>query len=249
MASKVYIKNKVKKAEYVGILTEVFYLKSDISDSELEKVITKLNTDDTVDGIIIQLPLPEKFNESKFLDLVDPRKDVDGFSVKNQGALFEGRANIIPATPKGILNLINEYEIDVCGKNVLVVGTSLIVGRPIGLSLLLKNATVTFSNIHTKNLKKLCQMADIVISAAGVINLITKDMIKKDSIIIDVGINFLNGKTVGDCDYVNLLKKAKMITPVPGGVGPMTINALLENTYNQYLENIKEIKKWIYGMI
>ena len=243
MARKVYIKNKVKKAEYVGILTEVFYLKSDISDSELEKVITKLNTDDTVDGIIIQLPLPEKFNESKFLDLVDPRKDVDGFSVKNQGALFEGRANIIPATPKGILNLINEYEIDVCGKNVLVVGTSLIVGRPIGLSLLLKNATVTFSNIHTKNLKKLCQMADIVISAAGVINLITKDMIKKDSIIIDVGINFLNGKTVGDCDYINLLKKAKMITPVPGGVGPMTINALLENTYNQYLENIKEIKK------
>ena len=243
MASKVYIKNKVKKAEYVGILTEVFYLKSDISDSELEKVITKLNTDDTVDGIIIQLPLPEKFNESKFLDLVDPRKDVDGFSVKNQGALFEGRANIIPATPKGILNLIEEYEIDVCGKNILVVGTSLIVGRPIGLSLLLKNATVTFSNIHTKNLKKLCQMADIVISAAGVINLITKDMIKKDSIIIDVGINFLNGKTVGDCDYTNLLKKAKMITPVPGGVGPMTINALLENTYNQYLENIKEIKK------
>lgn len=243
MASKVYIKNKVKKAEYVGILTEVFYLKSDISDSELEKVITKLNTDDTVDGIIIQLPLPEKFNESKFLDLVDPRKDVDGFSVTNQGALFEGRENIIPATPKGILNLIEEYEIDVCGKNVLVVGTSLIVGRPIGLSLLLKNATVTFSNIHTENLKKLCQMADIVISAAGVINLITKDMIKKDSIIIDVGINFLNGKTVGDCDYINLLKKAKMITPVPGGVGPMTINALLENTYNQYLENIKEIKK------
>ena len=243
MASKVYIKNKVKKAEYVGILTEVFYLKRDIQDCELEKVITKLNIDDTVDGIIIQLPLPEKFNESKFLDLVDPRKDVDGFSVKNQGALFEGRANIIPATPKGILNLIDEYEIDVCGKNVLVVGTSLIVGRPIGLSLLLKNATVTFSNIHTKNLKKLCQMADIVISAAGVINLITKDMIKKDSIIIDVGINFLNGKTVGDCDYINLLKKSKMITPVPGGVGPMTINALLENTYNQYLENIKEIKK------
>lgn len=236
-ASLVYVKNKIKKGNEIGIKVSLYHFNENDKENIITKKITSLNKDKNTDGIIIQLPVPKKFNKEKLLDLVIPEKDVDGFSLYHQGLLFQGRSKMIPATPKGILSLLNHYKINLEGLNTLVIGRSLIVGRPTALVLINENATVTLASKHTKNLKDHTKKADLIISATGVPKLITQDMVKKDAILIDVGFSRINKKVVGDLDFNNLVKIAKYITPVPKGVGPMTINALFENTFISFCKN------------
>ena len=219
-ASLIYIKHKIKSAKEVGIKTTLFSYPKDIDKEDLASNIKKINNDQEIDGVIIQLPFP------------------DGFSVIHQGYLFQGRKRILSATPLGIINLLDYYNLDVKGLNCLIIGASLIVGLPISRVLLERGATIQIAHKLTKNLKALTKQADLIVVAVGKPNLITKDMVKKGAIIIDVGINRLdNNKIVGDVDYENVAKKASYITPVPGGVGPMTVNALLENVYKVYKDH------------
>ena len=240
-ASHIYVNSKINQANSVGIDSFDIKLPSDILETDLIEVINKLNQDDTVDGILIQLPLPSHLNSGKLLDLVKPEKDVDGFSVLNQGKLFQNRNAIISATPKGIMNLIDNYNIELKGLNCTVIGRSLIVGLPIAKLLIDRNATVTTCHRHTSNLKEHTINADLIVVATGQVNLITADMVKEGVIIIDVGINRIGKKICGDVDFDNVSKKASYITPVPGGVGPMTISALLENVFEVYLQKFNLI--------
>ncbi len=240
-ASHIYVNSKINQANSVGIDSFDIKLPSDILETDLIEVINKLNQDDTVDGILIQLPLPSHLNSGKLLDLVKPEKDVDGFSVLNQGKLFQNRNAIISATPKGIMNLIDNYNIELKGLNCTVIGRSLIVGLPIAKLLIDRNATVTTCHRHTSNLKEHTINADLIVVATGQVNLITADMVKGGVIIIDVGINRIGKKICGDVDFDNVSKKASYITPVPGGVGPMTISALLENVFEVYLQKFNLI--------
>ncbi len=233
-ASLIYVESKVRQAKSVGINSIDIKLPESISEVELIKEIEKLNNDPLIDGILIQLPLPKHINEGKMLDLVHQEKDVDGFSVLNQGKLFQNRDSIISATPKGIINLIDHYGINLEGLNCTVIGRSLIVGLPISKLLIDRNATVTTCHRYTKDLKSHTINADLIVVATGNINLITADMVKDGVIIIDVGINRIGKKICGDVDFENVKNKASFITPVPGGVGPMTISALLENVYQVY---------------
>ena len=237
-ASLIYIKHKIKSAKEVGIKTTLFSYPKDIDKENLASNIKKINNDQEIDGVIIQLPFPDGFDEARYLDLISDKKDVDGFSVIHQGYLFQGRKRILSATPLGIINLLDYYNLDVKGLNCLIIGASLIVGLPISRVLLERGATIQIAHKLTKNLKALTKQADLIVVAVGKPNLITKDMVKKGVIIIDVGINRLdNNKIVGDVDYENVAKKASYITPVPGGVGPMTVNALLENVYKVYKDH------------
>ena len=240
-ASHIYVNSKINQANSVGIDSFDIKLPSDILETDLIEVINKLNQDDTVDGILIQLPLPSHLNSGNLLDLVKPEKDVDGFSVLNQGKLFQNRNAIISATPKGIMNLIDNYNIELKGLNCTVIGRSLIVGLPIAKLLIDRNATVTTCHRHTSNLKEHTINADLIVVATGQVNLITADMVKEGVIIIDVGINRIGKKICGDVDFDNVSKKASYITPVPGGVGPMTISALLENVFEVYLQKFNLI--------
>lgn len=233
-ASLIYVESKVRQAKSVGINSIDIKLPESISEVELIKEIEKLNNDPLIDGILIQLPLPKHINEGKMLDLVHQEKDVDGFSVLNQGKLFQNRDSIISATPKGIINLIDHYGINLEGLNCTVIGRSLIVGLPISKLLIDRNATVTTCHRYTKDLKSHTINADLIVVATGNINLITAEMVKDGVIIIDVGINRIGKKICGDVDFENVKNKASFITPVPGGVGPMTISALLENVYQVY---------------
>ncbi|NLL69331.1 MAG: bifunctional 5,10-methylenetetrahydrofolate dehydrogenase/5,10-methenyltetrahydrofolate cyclohydrolase [Acholeplasmataceae bacterium] len=233
-ASLIYVESKVRQAKSVGINSIDIKLPESISEVELIKEIEKLNNDPLIDGILIQLPLPKHINEGKMLDLVHQEKDVDGFSVLNQGKLFQNRDSIISATPKGIINLIDHYGINLEGLNCTVIGRSLIVGLPISKLLIDRNATVTTCHRYTKDLISHTINADLIVVATGNINLITADMVKDGVIIIDVGINRIGKKICGDVDFENVKNKASFITPVPGGVGPMTISALLENVYQVY---------------
>ena len=235
-ASLIYVESKVRQAKSVGINSIDIKLPESISEVELIQEIEKLNNDPLIDGILIQLPLPKHINEGKMLDLVHQEKDVDGFSVLNQGKLFQNRDSIISATPKGIINLIDHYGINLEGLNCTVIGRSLIVGLPISKLLKDRNATVTTCHRYTKDLKSHTINADLIVVATGNINLITADMVKDGVIIIDVGINRIGKKICGDVDFENVKHKASFITPVPGGVGPMTISALLENVYQVYEE-------------
>ena len=233
-ASLIYVESKVRQAKSVGINSIDIKLPESISEVELIKEIEKLNNDPLIDGILIQLPLPKHINEGKMLDLVHQEKDVDGFSVLNQGKLFQNRDSIISATPKGIINLIDHYGINLEGLNCTVIGRSLIVGLPISKLLIDRNATVTTCHRYTKDLISHTINADLIVVATGNINLITADMVKDGVIIIDVGINRIGKKICGDVDFENVKNKASFITPVPGGVGPMTISALIENVYQVY---------------
>lgn len=230
-ASLVYVKNKIKASKKVGIKTTLYNLDESISEVELTKLINELNTNDEVDGILLQLPLPKHLDDDKFINLINPLKDIDGFTTINQGKLFQKQPTIVSATPQGIINLLNHYKIDVTGLDAVVVGRSQIVGMPIAKLLTDLNATVTICHTKTKDLSKYTKKADLIVAAVGVPKMITANMVKDGVIIIDVGINRLNGKLVGDVDFLEVSKKAKYITPVPKGVGPMTINALLENIY------------------
>lgn len=235
-ASMSYVKSKEKACKRVGINGTTLRLSVDIKEEELLKVIDKLNKDETVDGMIVQLPLPDHINKDKVLNKVLPEKDVDGLSLLNAGKLASRQKSLQPATPKGIMMLLDYYKIPIKGKHAVIVGASNLVGAPMARLLLYRDATVTVCHIHTKDLAFHTSEADILVVATGVINLVNGDMIKKGAVVVDVGINRLDGKIVGDVNFESCKDKASYITPVPGGVGPMTINALLHNVIEAFEE-------------
>lgn len=234
-ASQVYVNNKRKACQKVGINSLYYHLEENISEQELLSLIDELNQNPEVDGILVQLPLPKHINPRKVIERISPDKDVDGFHPENMGKLIANvEGGFIPCTPLGIKMLFDHYGIDLQGKDVTVVGAGYIVGKPLSVLLLNMNATVTVCHIYTKDLKKHTLNADILISATGVPHLIKEDMVKEGAIVVDVGISKVEGKIVGDVDFEKVKEKASYITPVPGGVGPMTVTALLLNTIKAY---------------
>ncbi len=230
-ASAAYVNMKKKACDRVGFYSVTHEMPQDISQDAIENTITMMNNNPNIDGILIQLPLPPQIDTTKILELVDPSKDVDGFHPYNVGRLSTNLDGFVPCTPLGVMELFKEYNIDLKGKNCVVVGASNIVGKPMAALLLNADATVEICHIFTDDLKKHTLNADILLVGVGVINLITEDMVKDNAIIIDIGINRADdGKLVGDVDFENVSKKCSYITPVPGGVGPMTIAMLLSNT-------------------
>ena len=238
-ASQIYVKRKKESCEYVGIKSLSYHLPENTREEDLLKLVDELNNREDVDGILVQLPLPEHIDTKKIINSIDPSKDVDGFHPVNVGKLATGIGEgIIPCTPLGIWIMLKHYQIDTFKKDVVIVGASNIVGKPMGL-IFLKNeeATITICHKNTKDLKEHTKKADILIVAVGKPNLITEDMVKEGAVVVDVGINRLeNGKIVGDVDFQNVSKKASAITPVPGGVGPLTVVSLLINTVSVYRE-------------
>jgi len=239
--SQTYVNSKIRACERVGFESSLFQFDKSITENELISEIEKINFNDDIDGFIVQLPLPKGINQENILDKVLPKKDVDGFNPINYGKMALGIETFLPATPAGIIELIKRYSIDLKGKKCLVIGRSQIVGRPISILLsqnkIFGNATVTVAHSRSNNLKEICLDSDIIISAIGIPEFIKEDMIKTGSIIIDVGIcrveddNSLKGyRIVGDVDFDSVYDKVSLITPVPGGVGPMTISMLLKNT-------------------
>lgn len=231
-ASATYVKNKHKACEEVGIITKDFKFASEISQLELNKKIDELNNDKTVHGILVQLPLPSQLDEFFTTSRISPLKDVDGLTPHNAGLLAMKKAALVACTPLGVMEMFDYYKIDLDGKNVVLINRSNLVGKPLYHLLLARNATVITCHSKTKNIKELCQHADIIITAVGDRNkfTLTSDMIKKDAIVIDVAISRYNEKLVGDADYEQIIQKASYATPVPGGVGPMTVAMLLKNT-------------------
>jgi len=230
-ASQTYVNMKYKACNEVGIKSIVYRLDENIGEEELLKKIDEINEDSSIHGLLVQLPLPKHIDTTKILERVSPKKDVDGFHPYNMGRLVEGLDTFAPCTPLGVMELFKEYNIDLYGKDVCVVGASNIVGKPMWALLVNEMATVDICHIATKDLAAHTKRADIVIVGVGKPNLITADMVKEGVIVVDIGINKLeNGKLVGDVDFENVSKKASFITPVPGGVGPMTIAMLLKNT-------------------
>lgn len=238
-ASQTYVASKQKACLACQMGSVMHKLSANTIEQELISLIDVLNADDSIDGILVQLPLPKHINTNEILRKIDPKKDVDGFCAQNMGALVSGLDGFVPCTPLGIMELLKQYNINPQGLNALVIGRSNIVGKPMATLLLNAGATVTIAHSKTKNLADLSKNADLIIAAIGKANFIKPEMVKKGAIIIDVGINRLeNGKLVGDCDFENLKDKCDFITPVPGGVGPMTIAMLLSNT----LKSAKERK-------
>ena len=233
-ASSVYVRNKNKTCKDLGFQSFENILPANTKESTLLGLIDELNKDERVSGILVQLPLPSHISSYKILEAINPQKDVDGFHLENIGRLVTGNATFKPCTPEGIIQLLDHYKVDVEGKNAVVLGRSNIVGKPISLLLLERNATVTICHSRTKNLSAITKLADILIAAIGKPNFVTADMVKDDVVIIDVGINRVNDKLIGDVDYQSVSKKASLITPVPGGVGPMTIAVLMANTLQAF---------------
>ena len=230
-ASKVYVSNKKKACEYIGINSFEYKLPEETTEGELIELIKKLNNDNAVSGILCQLPVPKHINEEAIINAIDPKKDVDAFHPINVGKIMTGNYDFVPCTPAGVMELIKESGIDVCGKECVVVGRSNIVGKPMSMLLLHQNGTVTVCHSRTKDLKEKTKSADILVAAVGIPNFITGDMIKIGAVVIDVGINRIAPKTlVGDVDFETAKEVAGAITPVPGGVGPMTIAMLMKNT-------------------
>jgi len=234
-ASVVYTRNKEKAANECGIRGTLHRLSENATEAELLSLLSKLNADASVDGILVQLPLPKQIDERKVLDAIDPKKDVDGFHPVNVGLLSSGRPALVPCTPRGCMHLLRISGLNLAGSNAVVVGRSNIVGKPMAQLLLAANATVTVAHSKTKDLPDVCRAADVLVAAIGKPEMIRGDWIKKDAVVIDVGINRIDlggGKTklVGDVEFARAVEVAGAITPVPGGVGPMTIACLLENT-------------------
>jgi methylenetetrahydrofolate dehydrogenase (NADP+)/methenyltetrahydrofolate cyclohydrolase len=228
--SQIYVKNKEKNSKEVGINSEVIKYPKDITEQEVLNKIKELNNNPEVSGILVQLPLPKHINKEKITNAIHPKKDVDGFNPINVGNLASGYDAIIPCTPLGCLYLIKKIEKNLSGKHAVIIGRSNLNGKPMAQLLLRENCTVTIVHSKTKDLKAECQKADILVAAVGKANFVKSDWVKKDSIIIDVGINKVEEKIVGDVDFESVKEKVKAITPVPGGVGPMTIACLLKNT-------------------
>ncbi len=248
-ASKVYVKNKTEKTKEVGFNSIEHKLEESVSENELLKLVNKLNNDENVQGILVQLPLPKHINSEKVLDSIKPEKDVDGFHAQNVGKLWSGLNSLVPCTPLGCSILVKKLASDLSGKHAVIIGRSNIVGKPMAALLLSMNATVTICHSRTKSLADVCKDADILVAAVGIPEMVKSDWVKKDAIIIDVGINRIerNEKKilVGDVDYQDCFEKCKMITPVPGGVGPMTIACLLLNTlltsYSQFNQETPDL--------
>jgi methylenetetrahydrofolate dehydrogenase (NADP+)/methenyltetrahydrofolate cyclohydrolase len=236
--SEIYVKNKELSAKEVGINSKILRFKSSISETKLISVIHKLNKDKKVHGILVQLPLPNHINGSKIIEEIDPNKDVDGFHAINVGNLSSGNDALIPCTPLGCYLMIKNVRKNLSGLNAFIIGRSNLNGKPMAQLLLKEDCTVTIGHSKTKNLKELCKKADIVVAAVGRANLVKSDWIKKGAIVIDVGINRVEKKggykIVGDVDFKSVVKKARAITPVPGGVGPVTIACLLSNTLKAF---------------
>ncbi|OOB80454.1 MAG: bifunctional methylenetetrahydrofolate dehydrogenase/methenyltetrahydrofolate cyclohydrolase [Epulopiscium sp. Nuni2H_MBin003] len=229
-ASEIYVRNKRKACEYIGIKSFIYKLPEETTTGQIMELVEVLNNDNTVDGILIQLPLPNHINTDEVVQSIDKNKDVDGFCHENLGALISGTPNFISCTPIGIIELLKRYEIPIDSQKCVIIGRSSLVGKPLSMLLLNENATVTICHSKTNNLYEQIKDADIIISATGQINLVTGDMIKKGAVIIDVGINKdKDGKLCGDVDYASCIGAASFITPVPGGVGPMTVAMLMKN--------------------
>ena len=228
-ASAVYVRNKKRRAEKLGIDFQLIHFDATITEDELLQKIDELNHDEKVDGFIVQLPVPDHIDEDKVIEAIDPRKDVDGFTPISVGNLWIGTPLTKPATASGILMMLDHYNVDLDGKNVVIVGRSNIVGKPTAALMLDRNATVTITHSHTKNLKEITSKADVLVVAIGKAKFITKEYVKDQAIVVDVGMDRdENGKLCGDVDFDDVKQKAAMMTPVPGGVGPMTITALVD---------------------
>lgn len=234
--SLIYVRNKQKAAAQIGLQSQLYHMDEDTSEEELLNVIAKLNADKQINGIIVQLPLPKQLNTNRIINAISPLKDVDGFHPYNTGMLQNNeQPYFIAATPLGVMKLIKSVNQNLSGKNVVLIGASLIVGRPLATLLLNQECTVSITHAQTKNIKELTTKADILVAACGVAKLVKADWIKENAILIDVGINRDGGKLCGDIDFEDVKEKAGAITPVPGGVGPMTIAMLLSNTVDAYL--------------
>lgn len=236
-ASQIYVKNKIKKSEYVGIKVELFHLDETITEKEVINLIEELNNRRDINGILLQSPVPDHINITNCFNKIHPKKDIDGFSNISSGNLYLGNPFHISCTPKGIIKLLESYNIVLAGKNVCIINRSNIVGKPLLHLLINQDATVTMCHSKTTNLSEHTKNADIVISAVGKPNFITENMIKQGAVVIDVGISRINGKVVGDVDFENVAKKVSFITPVPGGVGPMTIAMVIDNILNSIKED------------
>jgi len=246
-ASAAYVKNKETACHKAGIASFGKHFPASVTQTELEQIIDELNADDRVDGILIQLPLPDKFDAIALLNRLDPDKDADGLHPNNLGKLARGESGLRSCTPAGVMELLAEAKIDIAGKNAVVIGRSILVGKPVALMLLEENATVTIAHSRTKNLAEITRKADILIAAIGRPEFVTAEMVKPDAVVIDVGINRIidyEGKSrlVGDVDYASVSEVASHITPVPGGVGPMTVTMLLHNTLWSYKQKVKSKK-------
>lgn len=230
-ASQVYVRNKKRGCEEVGFYSESYELPENTTQEELIALVERLNADDKIHGILVQLPLPKHLDETEVLLKIKPEKDVDAFHPYNVGKIMIGNHDLLPCTPAGVMVLLERYGIDVSGKKCVVIGRSNIVGKPMAMLLLHANGTVTICHSRTQNLKEVCREADILVASIGKPEFIKGDMVKDGAVVVDVGINRLeNGKLVGDVDFAEVEPKASYITPVPGGVGPMTITMLLKNT-------------------
>ena len=229
-ASKVYVRNKILSCQEVGIRSFSYEFPAETQEKEIIDLIEKLNVDDNIDGILVQLPLPKHLNERKILSYIDTDKDVDGFSPEQMGKLLLGEKCLPSCTPAGVMELLRSYNVDPEGKRAVVVGRSNTVGKPMAVMLLQKNATVTVCHSKTKDLAEVTRQADILIVAIGKGRFIKKDMVKEGAVVIDVGMNRVDGKLCGDVDFDEVSPKCSLITPVPGGVGPMTVAMLMQNT-------------------
>ena len=234
-ASKVYVRNKKRACEYCGIKSLEYILDKTASEQQLLDLIDVLNKEPTVHGILVQLPLPPHINEQKIINAISEQKDVDAFHPANVGRLMTGNPDFLPCTPAGVMEMLKKYNIETSGKDCVIIGRSNIVGKPMAMLMLMANSTVTICHSKTKNLKEKCLSADILIAAIGKPKFVTADMVKDGAVVIDVGLNRTeDGKLCGDVDFDEVSKKASYITPVPGGVGPMTIATLMKNTLTAY---------------
>lgn len=237
-ASKSYVSGKEKASLQIGIQSTIIRLADTISEQDLLEKIHQLNKDNSIDGILVQLPLPQHIDENKVINTISIDKDVDGFHPLNVARLHLGESCILPCTPKGIITMLKSAGVSIAGKHAVVVGRSNIVGKPVAQLLLKENATVSICHSKTQDLKAIILQADILIAAIGKPKMITADMIKENAVVIDVGVNRVGDKLVGDVDFDNMVSKASIITPVPGGVGPMTITSLLQNTLEIYKQKM-----------
>ena len=230
-ASRVYVNNKKKACEFTGMRSVEFAMPEETTEEELLSVIDKLNADESINGILCQLPVPKHISDKAVIERISPKKDVDVFSAENVGKMWQGDYDMASCTPMGVIELLDYYGIDVCGKNCVIIGRSNIVGKPMASLLLEKSATVTICHSRTKNLPEITSKADVIVAAVGRAKFVTADMVKDGAIVVDVGINRgEDGKLCGDVDFENVKDKCEFITPVPGGCGPMTIAVLMKNT-------------------
>ena len=237
-ASAVYVRNKNKICGELGFQSFEQKLSADTSEEKLLQLVGELNSNKDVHGILVQLPLPDQIDSEKILQAIDPKKDVDGFHPVNVGKLVVGNALLTPCTPTGIIALLDRYDIEISGKHAVIIGRSNIVGKPVSMLLLHRNATITICHSRTQNLEEVTRSADILVAAVGRANFVTDEMVSEGTVVIDVGINRVDGKLTGDVDFEPVSNKASHITPVPGGVGPMTIALLMENTLKAFKESL-----------